>query len=92
MTRKITHNNSTYRITLTKHVIERILNRNIPHQQILHTIFSVIDKINNGNVLIENALYNFSLVLYVKDNHIKLITAIDKVNCWIKPDTQVLAV
>jgi len=97
MTRKIQVGKKWYRIILTMHVLERIKERGINPVDILPAI---IDCIKMGNVngitkksiMLEVTEAGFSLVLDVRKNNVKLVTAINKINCIAKKGTEKVAI
>ncbi len=83
-----------YIVTLTKHSLERILERDIPGNRIIHTILTAAEqnKVDNSEILIENKEEGFSLIAKIKNHEITIITALNKVNCYRKENTALVAV
>ena len=94
MTKKYTINNQCYRIILTLHLLQRIQERQINTKNIIPAIITYLKNhsITNGDVMLEVTSENFSLVLNIKKNNVKLITVINKVNCYVKPGTLRVAI
>lgn len=94
MTKKYKVNNQFYRIILTLHLLQRIQERQINTSSIIPAIINYIENftITAGDVMLEVTSENFSLVLNIKKNNVKLITVIDKINCIAKPGTLKVAI
>lgn len=96
MTRKYTINNTHYRITITDHAQQRIIDRSIPAD---HIVSSILTMLRDNTItrmakyiMLKNLTQNFSLVLYCSNNHIKLITALDKISCYAKAGTNIITI
>lgn len=83
-----------YIVTLTKHSLKRIIERNIPGNKVVNTILTAAEqnRIDNSEILIENREENFSLVVVIKGFEITLVTAINKISCYMKENTARIAV
>lgn len=84
-----------FRITLTKHGFDRILQRGIPGGEIVKTILHVAEQgklQGRGEYMIENRRNRFSLVVAVHKDNIKIVTALDSIGCYKKAGTELIAV
>jgi len=86
LTKTYTHNNQQIKITITNHAIERILARNIPADQLVESIFNMLDNENYSKQfkkhIVKNITNNYSLVIK-KDSidHLIIITAMQGTSC-----------
>lgn len=94
MTKKIQVGKKWYRIILTLHLLERIKERGINPSDILPAIIAYIKRhdVVSGNIMLEVTQAGFSLVLDVRKNNVKLVTAINKINCIAKKGTEKVAI
>ena len=94
MTKKFKVNDQFYRIILTLHLLDRIQQRGIDATKVIPAIINYLENrtVVNGDVMLEVTSENFSLILNIKKNNIKLITVIDKINCIAKPGTLKVAI
>ncbi len=84
-----------YIVTLTKHSLKRILERNIPGNRIIHTILTAAEQNHldsSSELMIENRTENFSLIVAIENTEIKIITALNKINCHRQAGTELIAV
>ena len=88
-----TFNNQKYNIIITKHAITRMLEREIDGCHIMAAILSLgskrIEQYNNAvkDVFIMDRENHFSIVISIQNNNIKVITALDKTDCYVKNGT-----
>lgn len=90
MTKKLVVNDTFYRIILTDHIIKRMQERSINPAYIadgLNTYLASTNDKKHRYVMVEVAKKGISLLLNIRKNNIKLITVINKVNCYVKSDT-----
>lgn len=94
MTRKYFVNNKYYRIIITEHALKRVADRQIPANHIINTIIDMIAQHTNMGkyIMLKNMAHNFSLVINIHNNNIKIITALNKTTCYTKKDTQVITI
>lgn len=84
-----------FRITITKHGFERIAERRIPGEEVVKTILQAAEQElfhGRGEYMIENRKYNFSLVVAVHSNNIKIVTALSGTGCYRQAGTELIAV
>ncbi len=79
---------------MTKHGLERIAERGIPGGEVVKTILQAAEqkKLQGRQYMIENRKYNFSLVVAVHNNNIKIVTALDSIGCYRQAGTELIAV
>lgn len=94
MTKRFEVEGKTWRIILTLHILDRIRQRGIDAKKVVPAILNYLKNrtVVNGDVMLEVTSENFSLVLNIRKNNIKLITVIDKINCIAKPGTLKVAI
>ena len=93
--RKIKIGNNYYKVIITKHVLQRIMDRDINPENIIPTIINVGNRIsnyhNNDIMVIDNS-FGYSLLLHIDKIRITVITAIDKTSVFCKLNTVKIAV
>jgi|BioPla2DNA2_1021312.scaffolds.fasta_scaffold123211_2 hypothetical protein len=85
----------SFRITMTKHGLERIAQRRIPGEEVTATILQVAEQNlfqDRGQYMIENRQNRFSLVVAVHKDNIKIVTALSNTGCYRKAGTELIAV
>jgi hypothetical protein len=93
MVNTFTLNNKTYSIRLSDHASERLQQRNIDLFQAVGAILSLGENRiteysgNNRDIFILDNEHNFSVVCNIEFRTITIVTAIDKVDCFIKSGT-----
>lgn len=91
-------NNKVFELHISKHAVERIIERNMN----VNTIIQDIELLalnnatelnfNNNDMLIIDKSNNLSVVFAIEYNYIKIITVIDKSNIFIKSNTKIFKV
>ena len=83
-----------YQITISHHSLKRIIQRNIPANNIIKVILSIIHNINQENIklIIVNKTENYSLVIAKESNNITLITVIKTTEYRSKENELLIAV
>lgn len=88
-----TINNVEFKIILSCHAQDRLLERKIDLFQTIGIVLSLgearINQYNNSGkeVFIMDVEHNFSIVLEIRNNEIHIITVINKSDCYIKQGT-----
>lgn len=85
----------SFRITMTKHGLERIAQRRIPGEEVTATILQVAEQNlfqDRGQYMIENRQNRFSLVVAVQGAEIRIITALGSIGCYRQAGTELIAV
>ena len=93
---QFTINNKTFSIRLTDHASIRLSQRELDLYQITGAILSLGQekilsyKNSNRDILIQDKLNKFAVVIAIECSTITIITVIDSADCWSKQGTDVI--